>query len=343
MNAKVNKSNAMVVVVVVLIVIAILLMVGPFFTVDEGEQAVVIRFGEIVREETRAGLKIKVPFIDNVEKYSKKILSWDGEPQRVQTKENQFIWVDVTARWRIVNPSRFYASVTTVRRAGSRLDDIIASVVRTTVADNFLHEAVRNSNIINEARQQAELVSVEPAVVEPVDVTVDETAVPQFTSERVRQENVIKGRKQLSDAILQNVQRDMPDIGIEVIDVIFRQIRYSDDLTNAVYSRMIKDRNQIAQRYRSYGEGQKLNLLGQTEQEKLSILSKARAEAEIIRGTADALAAQIYSRAYNADPEFYQFWRAVESYRTTLPKFNKTLTTDMNYFNYLYSPQGSAR
>ncbi|MDR1626670.1 MAG: protease modulator HflC [Spirochaetia bacterium] len=330
-----KNSNSMVALIIVLIVIAVLLMVGPFFTVDEGEQAVVIRFGEIIREETAAGLKIKVPFIDNVEKYSKKILSWDGEPQRVQTKENQFIWVDVTARWRIVDPVKFYAAVTTVRRAVSRLDDIIDSVVRTTVADNFLHEAVRNSNIINEPKH-IEIIPTEQAAVE-----TGNEGVPQFTSEQVKQEPITKGRKQLSDAILQKVQRDLPDIGIEVIDVIFRQIRYSDDLTNAVYSRMIKDRNQIAQRYRSYGEGQKLNLLGQTEQEKLSILSKARAEAESIRGSADALAAQIYSRAYNTDPEFFQFWRAIESYRSTLPRFNKTLTTDMNYFNYLYNPSGT--
>ena len=168
----------------------------------------------------------------------------------------------------------------------------------------------------------------------------DGEPVPQFTSEQVRLESIQKGRKQLSDEILRKVRQNLPDIGIEVIDVIFRQIRYSDDLTNAVFSRMIKDRNQIAQRYRSYGEGQKLNLLGQTEQEKLSILSKARAEAEKIRGEADARAAQIYSRAYNADPEFFQFWRAIESYRTTLPQFNKTLTTDMSYFNYLYNPSG---
>jgi membrane protease subunit HflC len=326
------SQNSMIVIIVVFIIVLVLLMVGPFFTLDEGEQAVVIRFGEIIREETAAGLKIKVPFIDNVERYSKKILSWDGEPQRVQTKENQFIWVDVTARWRIVDPSKFYAAVTTVRSAVARLDDIIDSVVRTTVADNYLREAVRNSNVINDIKKAEPIVEV---AVEPGNENV-----PQFTSEQVKQEAVSKGRKQISDTILQTVQQNLPDIGIEVIDVVFRQIRYSDDLTNAVYSRMIKDRNQIAQRYRSYGEGQKLNLLGQTEQEKLSILSKARAEAEGIRGNADAQAAQIYSRTYNADPEFYQFWRAIESYRTTLPKFSKTLTTDMNYFNYLYSPTG---
>jgi membrane protease subunit HflC len=329
-------KNSMVVLIVVLIGIVVLLMVGPFFVLDEGEQAVVIRFGEIIREETNAGLKVKVPFIDNVERYSKKILAWDGEPQRVQTKENQFIWVDVTARWRIVNPSRFYAAVTTVRSAVSRLDDIIDSVVRTTVADNFLREAVRNSNIINEIKR-VELTSEEAAAA----AETNGENMPQFTAEQVKQETIQKGRKQLSDAILRQVRQNLPDIGIEVIDVIFRQIRYSDDLTNAVFSRMIKDRNQIAQMYRSYGEGQKLNLLGQTEQGKLSVLSKARAEAEKIRGEADARAAQIYSRAYNADPEFFQFWRAIESYRTILPKFNKTLTTDMSYFNYLYNPAGS--
>ncbi|MDR1933283.1 MAG: protease modulator HflC [Spirochaetales bacterium] len=327
-------KNTSVVILVVFIVLMVLLLVGPFYTLDEGEQAVVIRFGEIIREETSAGLKIKIPFIDNVERYSKKILSWDGEPQRVQTKENQFIWVDVTARWRIVNPRRFYAAVTTVRSAVARLDDILDSVVRTTVADNYLREAVRNSNIINDSKK----VDIVPEVVVEAE-TAGEMAL-QFTSEQVKQETIQKGRKQLSETILQQVTQNLPDIGIEVIDVIFRQIRYSDDLTNAVYSRMIKDRNQIAQRFRSYGEGQKLNLLGQTEQEKLSILSRARAEAETIRGNADAQAAQIYSRAYNADPEFYQFWRAIESYRLTLPKFNKTLTTDMNYFNFLYSPAG---
>jgi membrane protease subunit HflC len=320
------------VLVVILIAAVVLLAAGPFFVLDEGEQAVVIRFGEIVREERGAGMKTKIPFIDTVKRYSKKILSWDGEPQRVQTKENQFIWVDVTARWRIVDPSRFYAAVTTVRGAVARLDDIIDSVVRTTIADNFLREAVRNSNIINEVKP------AEPAV--EAAETGGET-VPQFTAEQVKQETIQKGRRQLSDAILYQVRQNLPDIGIEVIDVIFRQIRYSDDLTNAVFSRMIKDRNQIAQMYRSYGEGQKLNLLGQTEQGKLSALSKARAEAERIRGEADARAAQIYSRAYNADPEFFQFWRAIESYRTTLPRFRKTLTTDMNYFNYLYNPEGS--
>ena len=316
--------------IVVLIVGALLFLMGPFFTIDEGEQAVVIRFGEIIREERNAGLKIKVPFIDQVETYSKKILLWDGEPQRVQTKENQFIWVDATARWRILDPSLFYASVTTVGSATARLDDIIDSAVRTTVAVNFLHETVRNSNIINDAK----------GVEIPVANIEGGEAVPQFASEQVTQAVVQLGRKQISDAILAHVRQNLPNIGIEVIDVIFRQIRYSDDLTNAVFSRMIKDRNQIAQRYRSYGEGQKLNLLGQTEQEKVSILSEARARAERIRGDADARAAQIYSRAYNADPEFFQFWRAIESYRSTLPKFSKTLTTDLNYFNYLYSPTG---
>ncbi|MCL1818050.1 MAG: protease modulator HflC, partial [Spirochaetaceae bacterium] len=252
-----NKSNK--ILIGISIGVVVLLLMGPFFILDEGEQAVVIRFGEIIREETSAGLKIKIPFIDNVERYSKKILAWDGEAQRVQTKENQLIWVDVTARWRIVNPSQFYAAVTTVSRATARLDDILDSVVRTTVADNFLHEAVRNSNIINEGKR-IEIVTEEAAAA----LEEEGDAMPQFTSEKVSQPLVQKGRKQLSDAILRRVRQELPNIGIEVIDVIFRQISYSDDLTNAVFMRMIKDRNQIAQRYRSYGEGQKLNLQGQT-------------------------------------------------------------------------------
>jgi membrane protease subunit HflC len=132
----------------------------------------------------------------------------------------------------------------------------------------------------------------------------------------------------------------VPEYGIELIDVVARQIRYSDELTQSVYARMIKERNQIAQAFRSDGEGKKAEWMGRMDNERRSLLSAAYEKAETIRGTADAEATRIYAEAYTQDWNFFDFWRAVESYRTTLPKFDKTLSTGMDYFRYLYSPQG---
>lgn len=327
-------KKSMTVLIVLSIVLGVLLMMGPFYILDEGEQAVLVRFGEIVNEETSAGLKFKIPVVDNVVKYSKKILSWDGEPQRVPTRENQFIWVDVTARWRIVDPTRFYASVNTVDRALERLNDIIDSVVRTTIAENFLREAVRNSNIINEIKRSEILTQAEDGDIEEI------RELSLFTSSQAKQDTIRKGRQELSVEIQGEVEKLVPAFGIDVIDVIVRQIRYSDDLTESVYNRMIKDRNQIAQAYRAFGEGKMKEWLGRTENEKRAILSKAYEEAETIRGTADAQAAKIYTDTYSLDPDFFEFWRSIESYRSTLPNFRKTLTTDMNYFKFLHSPSG---
>ncbi|MCX7787475.1 MAG: protease modulator HflC [Spirochaetes bacterium] len=329
-------KNTITVLVVSSIVLGILLLMGPFFIVEEGEQALVIRFGQIVNVETSAGLKFKMPLIDNVVTYSKKILPWDGEPQRVPTKENQFIWVDVTARWRIVDPKKFYASITTMERAYSRLDDIIDSIVRTTIAANFLREAVRSTNLINQLKRTEYLASTEASQEDVENLR----QMAEFTRTRVQQENIQKGRRALSEEMLAAAKQIVPDFGIDVIDIIIRQIRYSDDLTESVYNRMIKERNQIAQAYRSFGEGKKKEWLGKLENERRSILSKAYEESEKIKGEADALAARIYAEAYGRDPDFFEFWRSIESYRTVVPNFRKTLTTDMNYFKYLYSPGG---
>ena len=153
----------LVIVLAVLAVIAILFVAaGPFYVLEEGEQAVVTRFGAIVDTNVEAGLKFKMPVVDTVVKYPEKILSWDGDPQRIPTAENQFIWVDATARWRITDPALFYASVTTITNAFARLDDVIDSSVRTIVAENLLREAVRNSNYINIIPESEETVIKDP-------------------------------------------------------------------------------------------------------------------------------------------------------------------------------------
>ncbi len=309
-----------------------ILLLGPFYTVSEGEQAVVTRFGKIVDSHTEAGLKLKVPVIDTVTKYPKMLLSWDGEAQRIPTKENQFIWVDSTARWRISDPEKYYATVKTISGGIARLNDVLDSTIRTVISENYLSEAVRSTNQINSISYEENIDTVEN--------TEDRERLRSLTSTKVRYESIFIGRNGLSDMMLKAAAPMMENYGIELEDVIIRQIRYSDDLTESVYARMIKERSQIAEAYRAYGRGQLLSWQGKTQNDKMTILSEAYAESEAIKGAADKEAAEIYSASYSADPEFFRLWTTLESYRKTMPSMTKTLTTDAEYFSYIHSPQG---
>ncbi|MDC7246422.1 MAG: protease modulator HflC [Sphaerochaetaceae bacterium] len=316
--------------VIILVLIIIFLLLGPFFILQEGELAVVTRFGRIVNTYEDAGLKIRVPVVDNVIKYPKMIMSWDGDAQRIPTKENQFIWVDTTARWRISDPSVFYQSVSTLSNAILRLNDVIDSTIRTVISENYLNEAVRNTNDINN-------LTIEDQV-QNVDGLEDAEQLRNLTKTEIQQESIEVGREGLSSQMFEIASQFTAEYGIEVIDIVIRQIRYSDDLTQSVYQRMIKERNQIAEAYRSYGLGQQARWVGKTENDMKSIISQAYAESEEIKGIADATATQIYAEAYEADPEFFTLWRNLESYRKTIPDLNKILSTDMDYFDLLYSP-----
>jgi modulator of FtsH protease HflC len=322
------------VLVIIVIFFIIFLLLGPFYVIEEGQQAVVLRFGRIISTQTEAGIKIKAPLVDNVRRYSKKILAWDGEAQRIPTEENQFIWVDATARWKIVDTQKFYESATTMEQGYARLDDIIDSSIRTIISRNPLREAVRNSNVINEIERKAMLQQAE------IDDEEGVEELSELTDTVTVYDRISKGRRSLSAEVYERASEVAPQFGIELVDIIIRQIRYSDDLTESVYQRMIKDRNQIAQAYRSYGEGKKAEWLGRLENEKKTILSAAYETSETIKGKADAEATTIYAGAYEQDPEFFKFWRSIESYRKLLPKFRKILTTDMDYFNYLYNLEG---
>ncbi|NLK14566.1 MAG: protease modulator HflC [Spirochaetales bacterium] len=314
--------------VVIIVLLVIFIILGPFYILVEGQQSVVTRFGKIIDVQDQSGLKLKMPLIDNVVYYPKKVLSWDGAAQRIPTKENQFIWVDTTARWRISDPAKYYETVNTIDNGLLRLNDILDSSVRTIISENYLNEAVRTTNQINE-------ITVEEDV-QSLDSAEDAEQLRNLTATQTKQENIRIGREQLSARMNIQAEQFTSGFGIELIDIIIRQIRYSDDLTESVYQRMIKERNQIAEAYRSYGRGQLAQWQGKTESEQRVILSTAYAESEAIKGVADAEAAKIYSDAYEADPEFFNLWRTLESYRKTIPDLDKVLSTDMEYFDQLY-------
>jgi membrane protease subunit HflC len=314
---------------VILLLFIVFLFMGPFYIVDEGNQVVVTRFGSIVNTHTDAGLHIKVPFLDKVTSYPKLVLSLDGDAQRIPTKENQFIIVDTTSRWRISDPEKFYQSFKTLNNAYNKLSDIIDSSCRTVITQNRLSEIVRSSNIINEIK-----------VDEQSGAKDDAQELNELLTETSANEVVTKGRSELCRLMTVEANKLVPEYGIDLIDIVPRQIKYSDELTESVYNRMIKDRNQVAQAYRSLGEGKKAEWLGKLESDKRTIASEAYRKSEEIKGNADAEAAAIYAAAYNKDPEFYAFWKSMESYKNNLKDYPATYSTNMDYFKYMYSPDG---
>ncbi len=307
----------------------IFLVMGPLYIVNEGSQVVITRFGSIVNTHTDAGLYFKIPFLDKVTTYPKLVLSLDGDEQRIPTKENQFIIVDTTSRWRISDPAKFYQSFKTLDNAYNKLSDIIDSSCRTVITQNRLSEIVRSSNIINETKVR--------------DVTEDEETkeIDELVNTSAANEVVTKGRNELCNLMTVEANKLVPEYGIDLIDIVPRQIKYSDELTESVYNRMIKDRNQVAQAYRSLGEGKKAEWLGKLESDKRTISSEAYRKSEEIKGNADAEAAAIYAAAYNKDPEFYKFWKSMESYKKNLKDYPATYSTKMDYFDYLYSANGN--
>jgi membrane protease subunit HflC len=259
-------------------------------------------------------------------------MAWNGEQKGIPTREKQYIWVDVTARRKISEPKKFYESIKTVNIAYEKLGEVIDSEVKTVVVENYFNESVRNSNLIMERKSSIDDLGL-GGDVDPGFITSSIQTVVSY-------EPISRGRRQLAGEMLARSRRMVPEYGIELIDVVTRQIRYNDELTQSVYARMIKERNQIAQAIRSEGEGRKADILGQMDRERMTIMSNAYKEAESIKGAADAEATRVYAEAYNRDRDFFDFWRAIESYRTTIPGFSKTLSTDMDYFRYLYSVKG---
>ena len=257
--------------IIIFALVIIFVLMGPLYIVNEGNQVVVTRFGSIVKTHTDAGLHIKIPFLDKVTTYPKLVLSLDGDAQRIPTKENQFIIVDTTSRWRISDPEKFYQSFKDLNSAYNKLSDIIDSSTRTVITQNRLSEIVRSSNIINE-NKDAESSAQD-----------DETKeIENLVTESTANELVSFGRSELCKQMTEDANKLVPEYGIELIDIVPRQIKYSDELTESVYNRMIKDRNQVAQAYRSLGEGKKAEWLGKLESEKRTIASEAYRKSEEI-------------------------------------------------------------
>ena len=305
----------------VILGIAAFVLFSAVYTVNEVEQMIITQFGKPVGEPvTTAGLKIKVPFIQEVNPIDKRVLEWDGSPSDMPTKDKLYISVDLFARWRIVDPLQYFLRLRDERSAQSRLDDILGSETRNAVAKHELIEIIRTTkdrvplrdSLLAGAQQEAKMGSLVP---------------------------INKGRKMVEKEIFDAAAEKVLVFGIELLDIRFKRINYNQSVRPKIYDRMISERRQIAERFLSEGNGEAARIRGNRVRDLNKIQSEAYREVEEIRGVADAKATEIYARAYNQSPEaveFYEFTRTMQAYQDIIES-NSTLilSTDSDLFKFL--------
>ena len=298
----------------VILALVVFAVFSSAYVVDETEQVVLTQFGRAVGEaKTTPGLYFKIPVIQQANYFFKNLQSWDGDPGQVPTLDKTFIVVDTFARWKIVDPLKFFQTVNNMTGAMSRLDDIIDSAVRNFVTSYPLIETVRMSN-------------------RELDVSEVGLEVVKDTSPLGE---VKFGRSNITKGILEQAQPKLKDFGIELVDVKFKQLNYVEEVQKTVYGRMIAERKQIAEKFRSEGKGEARKIEGDMEKDLKEIDSGAYKTAQEISGKADAEATLIYARALGKDPEFYSFIQTLDIYKDTMDKSTSlVLSTDSELLRF---------
>ncbi|MCP4247133.1 MAG: protease modulator HflC [bacterium] len=310
-------------VIIVLIVLAVILLKASAYTVNEAEQVIITQFGDPKNTVTDPGLYFKTPFIQKVHRLEKRYLPWDGEPENMVTKDKKSIFIDVWARWRIVDPLRFYQACRNIRGGQKILDDLLDSGVRDVVAAHNLIECVRDSN--------------EPLRYETEELETDRDRAV---------ERIEIGRSELERRMLASVRAaaDLKAIyGMEVTDVHIKRVNYVENVRNRVYERMQSERTRIAKLFQSEAEEEANRILGNTRKELDEILGDKEQKSAEIRGAADAEVTAIYAAAHGQDPEFFQFLRQLEAYKAALRSGTRlVLSTDNAFLNRLREAEAPA-
>jgi len=299
--------------IVIVMAAAAFLVYNAAYTVDETQQVIITQFGRIVgTPKTDPGLRFKVPFIQRANYFAKNLLDWDGDPGQIPTLDKTFIWVDTFARWKITDPVKFFQTVNNQFSAVGKLNDIIDPAVRNFITSYSLIETVRKSSR-----------SLDTSDVE--------------TEDRIRTSYAVNvGREKITQGILKQAQPKLAQFGIELVDVKIKRINYVEQVRKSVYGRMIAERKQIAEKYRSEGKGEAQKILGERERDLQEITSEAYRTAQEVKGKADAEATVIYAEAYGVDPEFYSFVQTLEIYDQSLGEKNTLiLSTDSEFLKYL--------
>jgi membrane protease subunit HflC len=299
--------------IIIVVAAAAFLIYNAAYTVDETQQVIITQFGRIVgTPKTDPGLKFKVPFIQRANYFAKNLLDWDGDPGQIPTLDKTFIWVDTFARWKITDPVKFFQTVNNQFNAIGKLNDIIDPAVRNFITSYSLIEAVRKSS----------------RPLDTSDVEIEDRLRTTYA--------VTVGREKITQGILKQAQPKLAQFGIELVDVKIKRINYVEQVRKSVYGRMIAERKQIAEKYRSEGKGEAQKILGERERDLQEITSEAYRKAQEIKGKADAEATIIYAKAYGIDPEFYSFVQTLEIYDQSLGEKNTLiLSTESEFLKYL--------
>ena len=305
------------IVIGIVVLLTLIVLSGALYTVHETESVILTQFGRPVGEPvTEPGLHFKTPFVQEVNRLEKRILEWDGDPTEMPTKDKMYISVDTFARWRISDPSTYFVKLGSERRALSRLEDIIGSEVRTAIAGHELIEVVRSD-------KDREL---------PPNQTAEGTTASV-------QQKATRGRMALQMDILNAAAPKLTDLGIELLDVRIKRVNYNQNVVGNIYQRMISERQQIAQRFRSEGEGEAARINGRRGRDLRKVESEAYKRVQELQGEADAEASRIYAEAYNQSTEaqdFYGFLKTLDTYRTILGKqTSMILSTNSELFELL--------
>ncbi len=292
-----------------LVLLSVTVVYDGFFILKEDQQAMITQFGAPVGDsKTDAGFYFKLPFVQDISYFDKRVQIWDGEPNQIPTNDKTYVYLDVTARWRITDALQYMQAVKTEARAKSLLDDIIDGTVRDMVNKNNLIEIIRSSD----------------------------WSTATMTNKDIDNTPPVRGRDVISDQVLEAAAKLTPQYGIELLDVMFKRVNYIESVRLKVYDRMISERKRIAAEKRSTGEGQKAEILGKVERELKVVLSEANREASEIKGKADAEATKIYGDVYGKDPEFYSFYKTLESYSKVIGNNTSLiLSSDSDLYRYL--------
>jgi modulator of FtsH protease HflC len=299
----------------IVIAVAFIGIYSSIYTVDETEQVVITQFGKAIGQPiTKPGLYFKIPMIQHATYFPKNLLNWDGEPGQIPTLDKTYIGVDTFALWKIVDPLRFFQTANNVIGAQARLDDILDAAVRNLITSYPLIETVRTSN-----RKLGSL-----------SVEVDQQRIGGSLG------NVTTGRNKITRAMLEQAQPKVAEFGIKLVDIKIKRLNYVESVRTSVYGRMIAERKQIAEKFRSEGKGEAKKIEGDQDKDMKRITSEAYKTAQEIKGKADAKTTLIYARAYDKDPEFYSFVKSLETYEKGLGKdAYLLLSTDSEFFKYL--------
>lgn len=308
---------------IILVLVLLLVVSNALFIVPEDRQAIKIQLGAPVGDAIDTpGLKFKLPFIQRAQYFDRRFLEWQGSAEELPTRDKVFIFVDTYARWRISDPLLFYQRLRDERGAQSRLDDILDGETRNAIANHDLIEVIRSSN-----REAA------------ADESYPDAGGGLEEDGGGGLEEIVTGRDKIRRDILAAAQERTADLGIEVLDVQFRRINYGEQVEPDVFNRMISERQRIADRFRSQGQGQASEILGNMDRDLKRIESEAYRQATEIRGLADAEATEIYASAYNQSIQsrsFYEFLRTMEAFEQTIDADTwLVLSTGSDYYSFL--------